>query len=435
MIYEEIDRMLAMNNEFYEIFKDFSDILTLDIFKIIFELANDTFLEILKYYCTVHYFSTGNEELLLELEPIAKYSVYEDEFMLNKKKRFERSHKKIKLEKYKIIFEESAFHGDDLYEYFYISKILELEDKICIYFEDENDLKLLILSMLPKLKDLCIDEFRVLSFNISWEAMEGQKNKMFICKGMDDPNKNKCLSNLNSFLEDVIPDYGLDIILLQEVSREQHIIKTIRKFKDYKYKLVKVNKEKMMTIYDSTFLTLDSEYNEIHGSIDKVGGSRPYLALFFNDQICIVNAHHDHNDKDKIIRIFKSIARDDVEGKFIEKMKKYQIILGGDINHNLINQNMQVKNIEKSFISSTLNNPVNEGLYTCCDIYNGLYSKNLYTSYFKLNKYFGTEDSYDHILFSVGDMIIEDYDGAEIMDPKAKISDHAPVYSVLGIKL
>ena len=150
--------------------------------------------------------------------------------------------------------------------------------------------------------------------------------------------------------------------------------------------------------------------------------------VFFNDWLCVINVHHDHNNRDKIARIFEKIKIE--SPACYQKLLKYQIILGGDINHNLKKQNLHITD-SKYLTGITSSNPINKNKITCCNTFNGLYGNYQYYNY----RFWNTNDTYDHILISNDGLIEEEmYQGGIIVDPEYKISDHAPVYSRLNVK-
>lgn len=280
---------------------------------------------------------------------------------------------------------------------------------------------------LKKLYNYCVDHYlplsriftgtiKILSYNISWEAMLGQSKKEFICRNQ--VKDNECTNNLNIFLNRFISiNKSIDFILLQEASKSEEIYESINaKYPDqYKRVTIKQGEELMTTIYNRRF-NLDQEDNLVTGNLRKNNG-RPFLALFFDGWLCIINVHHDHNDSNKIERVFEALRKE--SEKCYQKLSKYQIIFCGDINHNL-------KDVKLGFglTGITSDNKINEGKITCCDHKNGLHDG------LKSKLWFGTKSTYDHILVSKNNRIADyEYSGAEIIDPKLMISDHAPVFA------
>ena len=309
----------------------------------------------------------------------------------------------------------------------YFDQYNELKSNLFLKFINDNDLE----SEINNLFEYCQDNYyskesiyhkkiKLISYNISWEAMEGQNKKRFICKGQEE--NNECLSNIHRFFNQFIKKEKPDFILLQEASKSDDIFNQINsKFPDfYDICTIKKDLEYSTIIYNKNF-KLDSENNFFSGDLEK---GRPFMGLFFDGWLCIINVHHDHNNYDKINRIFNSIQLNYPE--CYRKLKNYDIIIGGDMNHNLEDFNPEIRNVGK-FKGITSLNKLNKGKITCCDGQNGLYD-----NYIHRNKTYFFKDTYDHIIVTNCHRIdSEIYEGALIIDPKYKISDHAPVFSVL----
>lgn len=272
----------------------------------------------------------------------------------------------------------------------------------------------------PKISDLYNMKLKLLSFNISWEAMSGQNNKTFICKGMGKGKRNECLNNFKTFLKNTIKEGKFDIILLQEAENISEFIFDICINTDMSYIERKVGKETIITIYNKVKLELDNNHSCFYGNIStKENDDRPFLCLFFNKELCIINIHHDHNDIDKIDRLFSRILQ--VSPICIDKLSNYQIIIGGDFNHELENINKS-KILRKEFVGKTRK-------FTCCDEDNGIWNKKG-----SLSELISEKIKYrsDHILISRKDRIIEElYNGATVINTEMMISDHAPIFSEL----
>ena len=304
---------------------------------------------------------------------------------------------------------------------------------IIIDYQDQLKIKLFNLYKYCKEKYIKIDDIyngkiSILSYNISWEAMVGQNKKNFICRGQ--VYNNECLKNIQKFFIDFNKENQLDFILLQEASKSEEIFNEINYNFQGIYAIITIEQkfEKMTTIYNKIKFTLDRENYMVYGNLKK-GHGRPFLALFFNNWLCIINVHHDHDNYNKIGRVFKAIQENSLE--CYEKLKKYQIILAGDLNHNLKNQKLSFDNF-KNLKGITSSNPLNKNKITCCDSKYGLYGKYQYYNFFN---FMNTNDTFDHILISENNYIDDDnYNGALIIDPGYKISDHAPIYAQFFLK-
>lgn len=265
-------------------------------------------------------------------------------------------------------------------------------------------------------------KFKILSFNTSSDAMSGQNEKNFICKNQKE--NNTCLNNLNKFLTSFIIKRGsLDFICLQEAEGSDEVHRNIEnKFpQEFKRVSIEQNNELMTTFYNNRF-TLDRNDGMVSGNTGE-GEVEPFLALFFNGWLCVINVHFVSGYVFYVDKLFNTIRS--ISKKCYEKLGKYQIIIAGDFNNNLKAKNSLSNNIDQIFTGKTSLNPKNNGIVTCCDQRNGLYGDNL-----KNKIWYNEHNITDHILVSTNQLLADyEYQGAEIIDPRLMISNHAPIYA------
>ena len=275
------------------------------------------------------------------------------------------------------------------------------------------------------------DNISILSYNIYWKAMSDDDNIMpEFCKNNNN-NNNKCFLNLGNFLNKHVNE-NINFILLQEVVNIAGIIEILNN-NDYKHESTVIDNVTLTTIWNNKKFQLDNENYKVNGQINSknknINNIRPFLALFFNNWLCVINVHHDHNNNDKsnikINQIFDRI-KEESEVCF-DKIKNYQIILGGNFNSNL-NGDLKINDINKNLKGRTGNDE--STYFTCCDLNNGMYNQHMEKKNDNIEYKF-----YDHILVSDNDIIdTENYNGATIINPEKPISDHAPVYANFKIK-
>lgn len=152
---------------------------------------------------------------------------------------------------------------------------------------------------------------KILTYNISWEAMTGSPYGSAGDLGRQCGN-NICFNNVIKYIKKI----PLDFIALQECARSDEIIKELN-HENYNYFKNKNGKETILTLYKKKYELLDFK----KGYFTK---GRPYHALYFKNFI-FVNLHYlgaSNTEKVSIIEKFK----------FLDKNKK--IILAGDFNLN-----------------------------------------------------------------------------------------------------
>lgn len=291
-----------------------------------------------------------------------------------------------------------------------------------------------------------IETYKVLSYNISWEAMTGLISKMIKikCQPEGSDSTTKCLSNIKKFIHTEINSNNYDIIGLQEASNWRRMV-TDDILKKYNYVASTVKNEDMITLYDKNKLTLDADLGAsvVISYMEDVG--RPIMILFFNNSLCVINVHAGHHND--ILKISEHITKT-VSGEKIKygeinpgyktsdasssvtekpnynfneikrKLKTYNIIILGDMNYDM-NSHIRKKTLfninidnEPRFLYTDVSTPY---VNTCCDETFGL--KNIKHKY-----------KNDHILASSKNIKFIQYDRIKIPSPS---SDHLPIGAMI----
>ncbi len=215
---------------------------------------------------------------------------------------------------------------------------------------------------------------KILSYNVCYEAMMGKHKK---CKTQIN-NNNICLNNLATFIKTNNP---FDFVGLQEATNYENIVKVADLTN--MGSVIKETPEHMITLYNKDKYTL--EFFMIGGMSDSTviikPGARPFTMLFFTQQVCVFNMHGSHNNPKFGYSFFnfneylKTQLKDHEHKKeIVEKLKKYDIILMGDLN-NKIEGNVNYSPSDNSYLFLKDQELVPNGrrLYgvtkenTCCD--------------------------------------------------------------------
>lgn len=180
-----------------------------------------------------------------------------------------------------------------------------------------------------RLLDLKWYNIKVLSYNISWEAVEGVDSKGVkgsVCKdgngevSVDRECKSK---NVNACFRNIIRIIftgNYSIMCLQEVTCVKDIEGVVNS-KSHNYVIGKSGKEYIMTIFDVRF----SVKKIVHGEFS-VG--RPILVVFFEQGLCIINMHASHGNGFK--KLFEVLGKE-----VVEEMREYCVMIVGDSNMNV----------------------------------------------------------------------------------------------------
>jgi hypothetical protein len=246
------------------------------------------------------------------------------------------------------------------------------------------------------------NNLKILTYNVSWENMKGEKNKRGIIHNEECFQTDLCASNISSFIQNEFP---LDFILIQEASRIEVIISNLPHSSHII--LYKSGLETILTIVDSHYKII----NSIGGEFEY---GRPFLCTFLSNSICLINVHMGHKeDFYSDMHIIESVIRKHKYSN--ETFKSYRIIIGGDFNQKL--------NSTYTFMGKTIYKNVSTP--SC-----GLKTKHNDKSFedlnlFKMNYADHIFDSADNIVYS---MNLTPLDSDNLIIPA---SDHLAIYAEL----
>ena len=286
---------------------------------------------------------------------------------------------------------------------------------LCDKNKIENFIKVNILTQIQQpLLQQKLEEINILSYNICYQCM--LKKKEGTVKYLCD---NSCKQNITSFINSELQNKDFDFIGLQEASGYDYIIKNSPKLQTMNFEHYKPGFEDMILFYNKTKYILDKNYM-VKSWMHDTG--RPFMILFFNDNICVINIHAGHRDDitrfdDHLQNTCKGLKHNSVvigkEAEILAKIKTYNIICMGDFN----------KSITPGF--RILNRPLYgpTATTTCCD------SVNLFIKNYNINsgEYIG---SYDQILTSWNDA-----NSTIVHNPPPPASDHLPVSRTVNIPI
>jgi len=183
---------------------------------------------------------------------------------------------------------------------------------------------------------------KILSWNLFWKAITG-KAKYCISNGI-----NKCLINIAIIIYNCIKaEY--DFLAFQEINKSQYyqyllpILIILDKDNNLLSNYIPVfgsfKNSGVITLYNNKYEFLHTVYYKLSNVYS--GESRPFQIIFFKNKFIYINVHMPHADKENrrwnnknnnisnnIIEIFDKL----LEIIPINKLKLYNIIIGGDFN-------------------------------------------------------------------------------------------------------
>jgi len=261
---------------------------------------------------------------------------------------------------------------------------------------------------------------KVLSYNIFFKAMVSDpiyEN----CGPIINDNKynikyTNCLKNVSNFAEANKP---YDFVDLQEATNWRILQKITPTLSEMHAVSHKPGLDEIVTFYSSKYQLDDSEY-EIAGFLEDK--NRPFLILFFKNNICIINIHAGHKKDiykfDYYLKHFLSSDKNS-EKIFLAKFKTYDIIMVGDLNDNLLpKKSNSTEDISKFKILSNKIFFNNERILysinhkpTCCDRTLAATKQNI---------------TFDHILSTLPPI-----QNISTVFPVKRASDHIPIISII----
>ncbi|BCS82862.1 hypothetical protein QLL95_gp1261 [Cotonvirus japonicus] len=178
---------------------------------------------------------------------------------------------------------------------------------------------------------------KILSYNVFYKSMQTYptyKN----CEPIINDNVlkisyTKCLDNVSKFIEKHKP---YDFIFIQEAANFMTLLSITPVLKSMNYVSDKFDLETIVTFYNKN-LVLDNTNYKLVGYMADV--NRPFHVLFFKGELCVINLHAGH--KADIYNIDNYLVNCLIDNpfkkEFLQKLKTYDIIIGGDFNDNLNN--------------------------------------------------------------------------------------------------
>jgi endonuclease/exonuclease/phosphatase family metal-dependent hydrolase len=133
----------------------------------------------------------------------------------------------------------------------------------------------------------------ILSYNISWESMEGSVKKWSLCNNNTDKTNPKhfsvCVNNVSSVFDS---NNNVDFVTLQEASDYEKLINQSSRLKNMNYEKYTSGLDMVVTFWDKKYKLQDT----ISGEFEE---GRPWLATIFTNGICLINVHMGHYSKEK----------------------------------------------------------------------------------------------------------------------------------------
>lgn len=263
------------------------------------------------------------------------------------------------------------------------------------------------------------DLIRVMSYNVSWEALEGTKSNKLNMEHCMMGNINQCSNNIAK----IIQQYGAnhDFIALQEIQdtpKQWHQLKSNMQqtfLDDYQTEFTTAIRSGLLTLYNKNKYHLTDKFD---GSLPtNLNDSRSYQVLVFRENIILINVHMSHN-YESLINSFKLLRL--IINKIIKKYKRndFRVIFCGDFNYDDPSMVPEFQKILKRM--STNFQPEIMKLVTCC-------------SNKTIKKY---DKSSDHIFGNKSNSLISyqtltDYTNF-ISNGQIMMSDHLPVFAVFA---
>ena len=198
----------------------------------------------------------------------------------------------------------------------------------------------------------------ILSYNISWESMTGSNKNWDLCNNntdINDPKHNSiCVSNISN----VINENPANFITLQEANDYKQLIKQCPKLSKMLYQTHTSGLDCLATFWHSKYKCIKT----ITGEFEK---GRPWMAILFSNNICLINVHLGHYNGNTVYNKLQTLimtVKQTINNMF---NKQTRFIISGDFNYDI-----------KKFSSNTLPNTINldnidfyyhqKHMLTCC---------------------------------------------------------------------
>lgn len=215
------------------------------------------------------------------------------------------------------------------------------------------------------------NKIAILSYNISWESMNGSVKQWALCNNNTDINNPKhfsvCVNNISNVFDEKFDEkYGeLDFITLQEATDYKKLIKESSRLKQMKYEVHKSGLDTIVTFWDPKYKL---KY-KINGEFEE---GRPWMATVFNSNmntnanLCLINIHMGHYNKEEEFKMLTKMIIDmqnEIKTKQNVNYANMRYVISGDFNYN-------IKEFGDSNNSFVLNNTKfyfnSKHILTCC---------------------------------------------------------------------
>ena len=179
------------------------------------------------------------------------------------------------------------------------------------------------------------DLIKVMTYNVSWEALEGAKSRKLNMEQCIINNVNQCSNNIAK----IIQQYGSnhDFIALQEIqdtpNQWQQLKSNIQQtfLNDFQTEFTTAGRSGLLTMYNKNKYHLIDKFD---GSLPtNSNDSRSYQVLVFSENIILINIHMSHNYV-SLVNSFKRLRL--IINKIIKKYSRndFRVIFCGDFNYN-----------------------------------------------------------------------------------------------------
>lgn len=167
-----------------------------------------------------------------------------------------------------------------------------------------------------------------LSYNISWESMSGSVKDWDLCSNNTDKNNPKhnsiCISNIGT----VINENKTDFVTLQEAGDYKKLLAICPHLSTMHYKTYKSGLNVIVTFWNNKYKFI----KKITGEFSK---GRPWMAIIFSGELCVINVHFGHYKHYEEYNKLKSIIHD-IKHELADTnifIKRY--IIAGDFNYDI----------------------------------------------------------------------------------------------------
>jgi endonuclease/exonuclease/phosphatase family metal-dependent hydrolase len=175
----------------------------------------------------------------------------------------------------------------------------------------------------------------ILSYNISWESMQGSVRNWSLCNNNTDKTNPKhfsvCVNNVSSVFDSI---HNVDFVTLQEATDYEKLINQSSRLKNMNYEKYTSGLDMVVTFWDKKYKLQDT----ISGEFEE---GRPWLASIFTNGICLINVHMGHYSKEKEFKKMETMMLEinnyinNINKNQKYKLQKFRYIISGDFNYDI----------------------------------------------------------------------------------------------------